>query len=104
MIGSRIALDSAADHVGNDVHGAHIRMPFRRLGIDRNDVRVRVRRTQQPRMQHAGELDVDGEARGASHLGAPIDPRDRLADDGKTIVRRQRRRLVRRNLAFNFTD
>ena len=55
-------------------------------------------------MQHAWELDIDGEARGAGHLGAAVDARHPLADERKLIVRRQRRRLAWRNLALDFTD
>src|ERR1039458_9024619 len=45
-----------------------------------------------------------GEPSSAGHLGASIDPGHRLADDGETIVRRQRRRLAGRNLPLDFTD
>ena len=71
---SGIALDGAADDIGDDMNGAHIRMALRRARIDRDDPRMSMRRTQQPRVQHARQLDIDGKACGAGHLGASIDP------------------------------
>ena len=78
--GGRPGFDRTADNVGDNVNGAHIGMAFRRFRIDRYDARMRMRRAQQPAMQHARQLDIDREARGAGHLGPAIDPRHRLAD------------------------
>ena len=49
-------------------------------------------------VQHAGQLDIDGEARRAGDLGAAVLARHRLADHRELGVRRQRRRFVGRDL------
>ena len=56
---------------------------------------MRMRRAQQPRVQHARQLHVDGVAARAGHLGAAVDARHRLADHGQACaLGGERRRLV----------
>jgi hypothetical protein len=58
----------------------HARVRLRAQDVDRLDDRVRVRRAQQLRVQHARENEVVGEAQLADRLGAAVDAPARLAD------------------------
>ena len=59
-------------------------------GVDRKDARVRVRRAQELRVQHARQHDVVGEARLPGHLGAAVDAAARLADHVEARLRAHR--------------
>jgi hypothetical protein len=50
------------------------------FGVDLLDQRMRVRRAQQARVQHARQHDVVGKKRPAGDLGAAVDAPARLAD------------------------
>ncbi len=62
----------------------------RARGIDRFNDRVRMRRAQQPGMDHARQHDVIGEARKPGDLGAAVDTATRFADDVQSIARAHR--------------
>ena len=100
-VASRRSVSTARPTTGDHMHRTYVRggAAPRCVSIDRI-ARMRMRRAQQARMQHAGQLDVDGEGRGAGHFGAGIDARDRFANERELRVRWQRRRLVDRNLAL----
>jgi hypothetical protein len=55
-------------------------------------------------VQHARQLDVHREARGAGHLGTAIDARNRHADMGELGIAGQRRRLVGGDLALDLAQ
>src|SRR5439155_26220774 len=62
------------------------------------DARVRLRADYAPGVQHARQLNVEGESRLAGDLLRRIEPIDRLADHFQLGVWGQRRRLVGRNV------
>ena len=86
----------------NHQYGADAGLSRGGAGVDRLYTRVRQRRAQDARMQHARQLDVHGEAHRAGDLGSAIAARHRLADHLKRAVDRERRRFVVRHLTFDF--
>ncbi len=69
--------------IGAGEHQVHAAVRLRTRGVDRFHHRVRVRRAQQLRVQHARENEVVGEELLADRLGAAVDAAARLADGVK---------------------
>ena len=55
---------------------------LRRRQIDRHDPRVRMRRPDDPAVEHAGTIDVEGVLRAAGDLVGAVEPLDVRADHG----------------------
>ena len=81
------------------VHGPDAGICLGRRRVDGLDAGVRNSTADDARVQHAGQLDVEGVARLAGHLLHGVDAVDALADDAQLGVRRQLGRLVDRNVA-----
>jgi len=70
--------------------------PLRRREIDGDDARVRVRRSHDARVEHAGAIDVERVFSAAPHLVRPVESLDVRADDrrlarpGELRIRRRR--------------
>jgi hypothetical protein len=60
-------------------HQVHAGMLLGAARVDRLDQRMRVRRAQQPAMQHPRQHDVVGKARLPGDLGAAVDAPARVA-------------------------
>ena len=67
-------------------HQVHARMRRRLRGVDPDDARVRMRRAQQPPVQHPRQDDVVGEPRLAGDLRAAVHAPAGLADDVRSSL------------------
>ena len=68
--------------VGCGPHREHAGVRPRRLGVDRQDAAVGVRRAHHPHDELMREIDVAGERPAPGHQRRVLQPRDRLADPG----------------------
>ena len=64
----------------------HAGMAFRFFRADFLDHGMWMRRTKQLRVQHARHEQIVGVAQRPGHLGAPVDPASRTADDVELLL------------------
>ena len=69
----------AAQQMRQDHHSLDARLLLGLFGVDAEDARVRMRRAQDPPMQHPRPLHIGGVARASGYFVSAIGPRHRLA-------------------------
>ncbi len=97
-------LDRPSDGPVDDLHGEHAGMALGRCDIERENPGVRMGRAQQTRMEHAGQLHIDGERCAAGHLGPTVAARRGATDRREFGIGRQRRRFARRDVPVDLTE